>query len=102
MTACACERNGEVTLPQLLHLQNGDMVARKVLSAECRLMSILDKEADDKKVLEELYLLTLCRLPTEKEKSIVHQVLTQSSGREGVFRDVLWALINTKEFAFNH
>ena len=102
VTACACERNGEVTLPQLLHLQNGDMVARKVLSAECRLMSILDKEADDKKVLEELYLLTLCRLPTEKEKSIVHQVLTQSSGREGVFRDVLWALINTKEFAFNH
>jgi hypothetical protein len=37
VTACACERNGEVTMPQLLHLQNGEEVVQKVRSADGRL-----------------------------------------------------------------
>ena len=36
-TACACERRGEVTLPQLLHLQNGEGVLSKIKSPEGRL-----------------------------------------------------------------
>src|SRR5262249_27461493 len=37
VTACACERNGEVTLPQLLHLMNGESVIQKVASPQGRL-----------------------------------------------------------------
>ena len=39
--ACACERNGEVTLPQLLHLQNGDETARKIRDPGSRLKKLL-------------------------------------------------------------
>lgn len=102
VTACACERNGEVTLPQLLHMQNGDLVPRKVLSADCRLKLILKNEPDDKKVFEELCFLTFSRLPTADEEVKVLEFCSKSSNREKAFQDVLWALLNTKTFAFNY
>ena len=41
VTACACERNGEVTMPQLLHLQNGDSVLGKIRAGDGRLARLL-------------------------------------------------------------
>ncbi|MDB5386001.1 MAG: hypothetical protein JWM11_1647, partial [Planctomycetaceae bacterium] len=101
VTACACERSGDVTLPQLLHLQNGDFLNRKVYSQENRMASLLKEIPDDAKVLEELYLLTLGRVPMDAERAVVLETL-KSTSRDALFRDVLWALLNTKEFAFNH
>jgi hypothetical protein len=101
VTACACERSGDVTLPQLLHLQNGDFLTRKVYSQDNRIVVLLKENTDDTKVLEELYLLTLGRPPTTAEQSVVMDAL-KSTTREILFRDLLWALLNTKEFAFNH
>jgi hypothetical protein len=101
VTACACERSGDVTLPQLLHLQNGDFLTRKVYSQDNRMTVMLKDNADDAKVLEELYLLTLGRVPTDPERAVVLEAL-KSTERGVLFRDVLWALLNTKEFAFNH
>lgn len=101
VTACACERSGDVTLPQLLHLQNGDFLTRKVYAQENRMAVLIKEHGDDAKVLEELYLSTLGRLPTEPERVVVQDAL-KSTNREVLFRDVLWALLNTKEFAFNH
>src|SRR3954462_8588447 len=54
VTACACERNGEVTLPQLLHLQNGDATAKKFQQDEGRLQRLLratKEKADDTAVI---------------------------------------------------
>ncbi len=101
VTACACERNGEVTLPQVLHWRNGD-VGHKVLSPDCRLKSILMKEPDDKKMIEELSLLTLSRPPTADEEVKVLEFRSKNSNRETAFQDVLWALLNTKTFVFNY
>lgn len=101
VTACACERSGDVTLPQLLHLQNGDFLARKIYSADNRFKDLLKQNTDDNRVLDELYLNTLGRLPNDAERAVVQETL-KSTTREELFRDVLWALLNTKEFAFNH
>lgn len=101
VTACACERSGDVTLPQLLHLQNGDFLTRKVYSGENRLSQLLKAQPDNSKVLEEIYLTTLSRLPTDAERAVLAEAL-KSADREALFRDLLWALLNTKEFAFNH
>ena len=101
VTACACERSGDVTLPQLLHLQNGDFVTRKVYSAENRLAQLLKSQPDNSKVLDEIYLTTLNRLPTDTERNVVNEA-SKAAEREALFRDLLWALLNTKEFAFNH
>ena len=102
VTACACEREGEVTLPQLLHMQNGDSVVTKIRAAEGRLASIL-KKGDEAAIGETLFLSTLSRLPREAEKAAIRKALAGEKGdRADVWRDLLWALLNSKEFVFNH
>ena len=101
VTACACERVGEVTLPQLLHLQNGD-VMNKTRDGEGRLMSLIKDKADDAKIIESLFLATLSRLPRDEERKAVTAALTGAENREEAMQDLFWALMNAKEFAFNH
>ncbi len=101
VTACACERNGDVTLPQLLHLQNGDGIVNKLNDGQGRLNKLLDREADNDKVAEELFLATFSRLPHDAERMAFTQAMAGSDRRE-VFQDLFWALLNSKEFAFNH
>jgi hypothetical protein len=101
VTACACERSGEVTMPQLLHLQNGESVVRKVRAPEGRLAALLKEKRSDEQVIEELFLATLGRLPTAAQVAAVKKGLAED-GREEVLRDLFWALLNSKEFAFNH
>jgi hypothetical protein len=104
VTACACERSGDVTLPQLLHLQNGEEVNKKIQHPEGRLKALLTSAklaADKPRLVEELYLVTVGRRPSAAESE---RVLTQlgDAKPEEVLPDLFWALLNTKEFAFNH
>jgi hypothetical protein len=101
VTACACERNGEVTLPQLLHLMNGDSVVQKVASPQGRLAKLLAQKKSDAEVRDELYLAALGRLPSTSEAKAVQKALSEGERGE-VFRDLFWALLNAKEFSFNH
>ena len=101
-TACACERTGDVTLPQLLNLQNGERLLAKVKDGNGALANLLKVQKDDAIVTEELFLRTLSRLPTADEKIAVVGALKGGDPREEVFRDLLWALLNAKDFAFSH
>lgn len=101
VTACACERNGEVTLPQLLHLQNGDELTKKLKSKDGRLASLLKASKDDNQLTDEIFVCTVARKPAPEEKNAVAKTLA-SGTREEVYQDLFWALLNTKEFAFNH
>jgi hypothetical protein len=110
VTACACERNGEVTMPQLLHLQNGQTVIYKINDGKGRLNTMLrNKTWTDDAVMDELYLATLARPAPEDIKARVRMELIDNfrkgeefRSREEVFRDLFWSLLNSKEFAFNH
>jgi hypothetical protein len=102
VTACACERNGEVTLPQLLHLQNGASVVEKIKSPDGRLAKLLKDEPDTAKVIEQLFLSVLGRRPKEAEQKTLTRMLADGSDRAEVVRDLFWALLNSKEFVFNH
>lgn len=59
-------------------------------------------EIDVASVIEEAYLRTLSRRPTESESAVATQFITQSSDQLSGLRDVMWALLNTKEFIVNH
>ncbi len=100
VTACACERRGEVTLPQLLHLQNSDEMERQITDGNGRLKTVL-KDGDDSKVVENLFLASLNRPPAEAERNAISSALAAGE-RDAVFRDLLWALLNAREFTFNH
>jgi hypothetical protein len=109
ISACACERTGDVTLPQLLHLIGGDTVQRKIDSGKSpqgRLAKLLAAKVSDREMMEELVLATLCRLPRPAEIAVFEKTLRQTLAtgdtREVFYRDLFWALLNSNEFAFNH
>jgi hypothetical protein len=103
VTACACERQGEVTLPQLLHLQNGDEIQRQITASTGKLSALLNT-ADDRTATDALFELTIQRKSTDAEFKTIHEQLTgvPADQRSSAFADVFWALLNAKEFAFNH
>ncbi|HEX3147299.1 MAG TPA: DUF1549 domain-containing protein [Gemmataceae bacterium] len=102
VTACACERNGDVTMPQLLHLQNGDSVVQKIRASDGKLATWLKNIPDADKLTDEMFLSTLSRMPTADERKAVKELLANGDPKDEVFRDLLWALLNSKNFAFNH
>ena len=102
VTACACERNGDVTMPQLLHLQNGESVVQKIRSGDGKLAAWLKDIKDADRVTDEVFLSTVSRLPTAGERKAVTDLLAAGDPRDEVFRDLFWALLNSKNFAFNH
>ena len=99
-TACACERKADVTLPQLLHLQNSDELYRKMKSPEGELAEICAAQADDNAVIDWLFLSTIGRLPRDEQRASVVELL-KTGARQEVLLDVFWALLNSKEFTFN-
>ena len=104
VTACACERSGDVTLPQLLHLQNSDSLTARIRSADGRLQRLLSSGATDHRIIEELFQATLTRQPAADEQAAVIAQLSSAStiDRSEVFQDLFWALLNSREFAFQH
>ena len=100
VSACACERAGEVTLPQLLHLQNGEDLQKQMNNPSGRLAGLI-KKTNDHEVIIPLFLATVSRYPTEGEILTISKSFSSEQRGEG-FRDLLWALLNSKEFTFNH
>ncbi|MGE3808128.1 MAG: DUF1549 domain-containing protein, partial [Gemmataceae bacterium] len=99
---CDCERDDGTTIVQTLYLANHPRVRDKITSAEGRLAQVLAKINDDSKRVEELYLWTLNRPPSAEEiKTCLDYVKGSPEPRKG-FEDILWSLINTREFVLNH
>lgn len=57
---------------------------------------------DSGEVIKAAYLRSLSRLPTDAEVETSKKFLAQSEDQLAGARDLLWALINTKEFIINH
>jgi hypothetical protein len=99
---CECERSGQPNIAQALHLLNGDFLNRKISSPTGRIETLFKKQTALPGVVEELYLATVSRLPSPKEMDKALQWLkTAPSPKEGT-QDLLWVLLNSREFLFNH
>jgi hypothetical protein len=144
--ACDCERAQEPALPQTLYRMTDPALQAK-LQASPRLHRLLESGRSDEEVLEELFLATLTRFPTEEDRRVFRahraamkpweaaraeqpgkgkeppgtkgqrtparkgkgmpdkvpvEVVRPADGRQALFLEVLWALLNTREFILNH
>ncbi len=100
-SVCSCEVKMEPNLSQALHLLNGDTVNAKIAQGNL-IKRRLDEGKLPQDVLEELYIRCLCRRPTEEERSKLNEILLQEQNQQQVLEDVFWALMNSREFLFNH
>jgi hypothetical protein len=101
--ACECERSADPTLGQALHLMNGDVVNRKVSQPEGRLTRMMrDPKLTDDTLVETLYHVTFHRPPTADERAAARELIADAPSRTVGAQDLFWALLNSKEFLFNH
>ena len=91
----------EPTLSQALHLLNGSTVNAKISQG-----GVIKRLLEEKKFPEEriadLYMRTLSRMPTEKELADLTVTLNEAPNQEQALTDIFWALLNSREFLFNH
>ena len=91
----------EPTLSQTLHLMVGNTIERR-LRANGRISAIAKQSATPKSALEQLFILTLSRKPTKTEINNLTNLIGQDQKDEDAYRDILWGLLNSTEFSFNH
>jgi hypothetical protein len=88
------------SIPQALAMMNGVRINIAVRANEDTMLGrLLKSQNDDAAVAEELYLRTLSREPTEKEKETALKFCKSTRNRSAVFEDLLWALVNSSEFS---
>jgi len=97
---CACERSGDPALSQALYLINDDEIHTRIADPKGRLVQMLQTLTTDRSLIEELYLTALSRYPQSDELEKVIVYLQQAPLREAAAQDLLWTLLNVREFLF--
>lgn len=100
-TVCSCEVKLEPTLSQSLHLLNGSATTAKIQQGGVIARKLKDN-TPPAEIVDDLYIRCLCRKPTEKERADVLQLIEAQADKQKALEDVFWALLNTREFMFNH
>lgn len=102
-SACECERSSDANLAQSLHLLNSAEIQGKLTASEGRAATLsADTSREQRSKIRELYLLSYSREPSEKELSIALGHIEKKGDAKPAYEDIVWALVNTKEFLFNH
>lgn len=99
---CDCERDSTPTIVQTLFFANHPRVLAKINDPQGRAAQLLANQADEGKRIEELFLWTFSRLPTDEERTACARLLKESSSPKQGMQDLLWSLLNTKEFLLNY
>jgi len=100
---CACERDMGPNLSQSLHLINSPNLNGKLTSADGHLAHFIKAGESDLDIINDLYLSTLSRYPSPTEVHFaLRQVRDSKEPRAAALEDILWALVNTEEFLYNH
>lgn len=104
-SACTCERRPEPTLGQTLHLINGDTIAGKIADQAGRLRRALAAGSTSEAMLDDLFLAAYARTPTAAERDGLLVPVRAASDDEtllAAWQDLYWAVLNSKEFLFQH
>ena len=102
-TDAPCERDLKTSVGQALHLMNSKELQAKLTDAKGRVRQIVEAGRSPAEIVTELYLAAYCRRPTPKELATATAGFKEEKARrQQAAEDVLWALLNSPEFVFNH
>ena len=101
-TACDCERATAPALPQTLFRMTDAAVLSKFTDKDGRVAKLAKTKMTDAELVDEAFLAALSRFPTEKQKADGIEHLKDAKNRTEGVTDLLWALVNTREFILNH
>ena len=97
-----CERKNTPTLNQSMHLIAGETIHSKVAHTDGSLAKLIASGRPAAELIEELYLATLSRLPDAGERKLGEEAVRRAGNVKRGLEDVFWALLNSKEFLYNH
>jgi hypothetical protein len=100
-TVCACEAKTEPTLSQALHMLNGTTIHNKIQQGGIA-KDLLAAGKAPPQVIESLYIRCLSRKPDAGEMERLMAVVTSAENPQAGLEDVFWAILNSREFVFNH
>ncbi|HZZ73272.1 MAG TPA: DUF1549 domain-containing protein [Pirellulales bacterium] len=100
-SASESERSSEANLAQSLHLLNSTEVQQKLTGGGRSAKLAADKRPHPQR-LRDLYLQVYSREPLPEEVAVAMNHIEKTKNDKTAYEDILWALINTKEFLFNH
>ena len=92
----------EPALPQTLFRMTDQAIMRKFVLPDCRALTLAKSKQTYDELVDELFLATLTRFPREDEKTEAIKHLASTKNKTLAITDLLWALVNTREFILNH
>lgn len=98
-SVCACETKKEPTLSQAMHLSVGNTIDPRLTGS--RIKDLMAAEDSPAKVIQGLFVVTLCRQPTADESRALVALVQGDDDALSAYQDIFWALLNSTEFAFN-
>ena len=100
--ACQCERSSESNLSQALQMINGPVVHNKLRADNGRIATMIKEMKPDDEIIASLYLAALARTPSAEEMTASKTHIAAQTDRRQALEDVGWAILNSKEFLFQH
>jgi hypothetical protein len=102
-SVCECERSNEPSIAQALHLMNSEEIMSKIHSRDGTARQLARSAKTPREIIDELYLGTLSRYPNDRERGRMLRVVADAGeDRQGAVEDILWALVNSRSFVYNH
>jgi hypothetical protein len=99
ISACECERVAEANLAQALHLLNSTEIQNKLARGNGRADQLAKDPRPDAEKVSELFLWSFARRPTAKQLEVaLENIQRNASNKRLAYENIIWALINTKEF----
>lgn len=102
VTACECERVTGATMAQALHLMNAPEIQAKLAHEGGSVAQLVGQIESDQSLVEEFYLRCFSRFPNETELANAIDYLESLADRRKAAEDLVWSLLNSVEFVFNH
>lgn len=101
-SVCECERIPDENLAQALHTLNGDTLTAKITDKSGRLAKLITAKKPVDEIVTDLYLAALSRRPSADELKSAQKWLSESASPQVFYEDLMWSLVNSKQFLFVH